>query len=116
LFDTPIPPDPVPEKVEVLVRGARVERTRDFGNIYLGLLLWQTLELVGISWVRPNRCCVLSRRSCSRRTGQKLRRASKSGCARVRMARRPSSSAVAVPGERRSGPCMIGSRSTSRMT
>ncbi|MFQ5342701.1 MAG: hypothetical protein ACE5F6_14255 [Anaerolineae bacterium] len=45
LFDAPIPPDPVPEKVEVLVRGARVERTRDFGDIYLGLLLWQTLEL-----------------------------------------------------------------------
>jgi len=45
LFDTPGPPGPVPEKVEVLVRGARVERTRDFGDIYLGLLLWQTLEL-----------------------------------------------------------------------
>lgn len=45
LFDTPGPPDPVPEKVEVLVRGARVERARDFGDIYLGLLLWQTLEL-----------------------------------------------------------------------
>jgi len=45
LFDAPVPPDPVPEKVEVLVRGARVERTRDFGDIYLGLLLWQTLEL-----------------------------------------------------------------------
>ena len=35
LFETPGPPDPVPEKVEVLVRGARVERTRDFGDIYL---------------------------------------------------------------------------------
>lgn len=48
LFDTPGPPDrpdPVPEKVEVLVRDPRVERTRDFGDIYLGLLLWQTLEL-----------------------------------------------------------------------
>lgn len=45
LFDTPGPPDLVPEKVEVLVREARVERTRDFGDIYLGLLLWQTLEL-----------------------------------------------------------------------
>jgi transposase len=45
LFDTSDPPDPVPKKVEVLVRDARVERTRDFGDIYLGLLLWQTLEL-----------------------------------------------------------------------
>ena len=45
LFDTAGPADPVPEKVEVLIRGARVERTRDFGDIYLGLLLWQTLEL-----------------------------------------------------------------------
>lgn len=45
LFDDTDPSDPVPEKVEVLVRHARVERTRDFGNLYLGLLLWQTLEL-----------------------------------------------------------------------
>jgi transposase len=45
LYDTPGPPDPVPEKVEVLVRDARVERTRDFGDVYLGRLLWQTLEL-----------------------------------------------------------------------
>lgn len=45
LFDDTGPSDPVPEKVEVLVRRARVERTRDFGDVYLGLLLWQTLEL-----------------------------------------------------------------------
>ena len=45
LFDDAVPPDPVPEKVEVLVREARVERTQDFGDVYLGLLLWQTLEL-----------------------------------------------------------------------
>lgn len=45
LFDNTGPSDPVPEKVEVLVRRARVERTRDFGDVYLGLLLWQTLEL-----------------------------------------------------------------------
>jgi transposase len=45
LFDTPGPPDPVPQKVQVLVRDARVERTRAFGDVYLGLLLWQTLEL-----------------------------------------------------------------------
>jgi len=45
LFGDTGPGDPVPEKVEVLVRSARVERTRDFGDIYLGLLLWQTLEL-----------------------------------------------------------------------
>ena len=45
LFDDTGPRDPVPEKVEVLVRRARVERTRGFGDVYLGLLLWQTLEL-----------------------------------------------------------------------
>ena len=45
LFNDTGPCDPVPEKVEVLVRRARVERTRDFGDVYLGLLLWQTLEL-----------------------------------------------------------------------
>jgi transposase len=45
LFGDSGPGDPVPEKVEVLVRSARVQRTRDFGDIYLGLLLWQTLEL-----------------------------------------------------------------------
>jgi len=45
LFGDSGPADPVPEKVEVLVRSARVQRTRDFGDIYLGLLLWQTLEL-----------------------------------------------------------------------
>ncbi|MFH1109168.1 MAG: hypothetical protein V1790_08250, partial [Planctomycetota bacterium] len=45
LFDDTGPSAPVPEKVEVLVRRARVERTRDFGDVYLGLLLWQTLEL-----------------------------------------------------------------------
>ena len=45
LFDDTGPSDPVPEKVEVLVRRTRVERTRDFGDVYLGLLLWQTLEL-----------------------------------------------------------------------
>lgn len=37
--------DPVPENVEVEVRGVRVERTRDFGDVYLALLLWHALEL-----------------------------------------------------------------------
>lgn len=45
LFDDGAPSDPVPEKVEVLVRQARVERTCDFGDVYLGLLLWQTLQI-----------------------------------------------------------------------
>lgn len=45
LFDDTDVSDPVPEKVEVLVRRARVDRTRDFGDVYLGLLLWQTLQL-----------------------------------------------------------------------
>ena len=45
LFDGPASPEPVPEKVEVRVRGARVERTRDFGDVYLGLTLWRALGL-----------------------------------------------------------------------
>ena len=45
LFDTPGSPEPVPEKIEVRVRGARVERTRDFGSVYLGLTLWRALKL-----------------------------------------------------------------------
>jgi len=45
LFDTPETAEPVPETIEVCVRGARVERTRDFGNVYLALTLWRALEL-----------------------------------------------------------------------
>ena len=51
LFDTPATTQPVPETIEVCVRGARgargarVERTRDFGNVYLALTLWRALEL-----------------------------------------------------------------------
>jgi hypothetical protein len=37
--------EPVPENVVVNVRGVQVEKTTDFGNVYLGLLLWQTLGL-----------------------------------------------------------------------
>ena len=45
LFDTPETTQPVPETIEVGVRGARVERTRDFGNVYPALTLWPALEL-----------------------------------------------------------------------
>lgn len=45
LFDTVETTEPVPETIEVRVRGARVERTRDFGNVYLALTLWRALEL-----------------------------------------------------------------------
>ncbi len=45
LFDSPETTEPVPETIEVRVRGARVERTRDFGNVYLALTLWRALEL-----------------------------------------------------------------------
>ncbi len=37
--------DPVPEQVQVKVRGVRVEKTRDFGDVYVGLLLWRALRL-----------------------------------------------------------------------
>ena len=57
LFDPPAAMDPVPEKVEVRLRDARVERTRDFGEVYLGLLLWRTLRLDRLleQLVPPNR-------------------------------------------------------------
>ncbi len=45
LFDMPSSNEPVPDKIEVLVRRARVERTRDFGDVYLGLCLWRALKL-----------------------------------------------------------------------
>jgi hypothetical protein len=35
--------DPVPQYVEVDLEGIRVERTRDFGDIFLGLTLWRIL-------------------------------------------------------------------------
>ena len=45
LFDTAESDEPVPEKIEVRVWGAYVERTRDFGAVYLGLILWRALKL-----------------------------------------------------------------------
>lgn len=45
LFDVAAPPEAVPETVGVRVRGVRVERTRDFGDAYLGLVLWRALGL-----------------------------------------------------------------------
>ena len=37
--------DPVPETVHANVRGVRVERTRAFGDVCLGLVLWRMLWL-----------------------------------------------------------------------
>jgi transposase len=37
--------DPVPATVRVRVNDVRVERTRDFGDVYLALLLWRMLGL-----------------------------------------------------------------------
>jgi transposase len=45
LFDMIQSSEPVPDKIEVCVRGARVERTRDFGVVYLALVLWRALEI-----------------------------------------------------------------------
>ncbi len=39
------PDDPVPQHVEVDLKGIRIERTRDFGDIYLALSLWRILGL-----------------------------------------------------------------------
>ena len=38
-----VAPSPLWEQVDV--RGVRVERTRDFGEVYLGLALWRRLKL-----------------------------------------------------------------------
>jgi len=37
--------EPVPEQVEVDVRGVRVEGAKDFGNVWLGLVAWRWLGL-----------------------------------------------------------------------
>jgi len=39
--------DPVPETIQVKTKGVRVERTRDFGDVYLALSLWRMLGLDG---------------------------------------------------------------------
>ena len=49
LVETPAEDDPVPETVTVNVRKVRVERTRDFGDVYLALYLWRMLGLVSVS-------------------------------------------------------------------
>jgi transposase len=46
LFDQARPGEtPVPEHVSVQIRGVKVEETRDFGDVYLGLILWRALRL-----------------------------------------------------------------------
>jgi len=45
LFDPAPPTDPVPDDVKVDVRGVRLGAARDFGDVWLGLVLWRSLEL-----------------------------------------------------------------------
>jgi hypothetical protein len=46
LFERPSDDDdPVPETIQVKTKGVRVERTRDFGDVYLALCLWRMLGL-----------------------------------------------------------------------
>lgn len=45
LFDRDVDSEQVPEHVEIKVGGVRVEKTREFGDVYLGLLLWRALRL-----------------------------------------------------------------------
>ena len=45
LFDLRPAADPVPEQVTVNVAGVRVERTADFGDVWLALTLWHALGL-----------------------------------------------------------------------
>jgi transposase len=45
LWDPDPSQEPVPEVVEVQVRGVRVERSRAFGEVYLAWAVWRMLEL-----------------------------------------------------------------------
>lgn len=45
LFDPEPDDEPVPEEVTVNVKDVRIEQTRDFGDVWLGLTLWRTLAL-----------------------------------------------------------------------
>jgi len=43
LFEPPEEADPVPDRIEVDLKGIRVAGTRDFGDIFLALTLWRVL-------------------------------------------------------------------------
>lgn len=45
LFDAEAERDPVPDEVSVNVRGVRVAGAKDFGDVWLGLVLWRMLGL-----------------------------------------------------------------------
>jgi Transposase DDE domain len=45
LFGPEPPREPVPDQVKIDVRGVRVEPGKDFGDLWLGLVLWRMLEL-----------------------------------------------------------------------
>jgi len=45
LFERPEAGEPVPDQVEVRIRGVHVGENRDFGDVFLGLTLWEMLEL-----------------------------------------------------------------------
>ncbi len=45
LFESDESGEPVPDRIEVDLKGVRVSRTRDFGGVFLGLTLWRTLGL-----------------------------------------------------------------------
>jgi hypothetical protein len=48
LFETPrddVDPEPVPDSIEIDLKSVRVTNTRDFGDVFLALTLWNTLGL-----------------------------------------------------------------------
>jgi transposase len=45
LFDPPADPEPLPEVATVLPKKVRLEKLRDFGDIWMALGLWRLLEL-----------------------------------------------------------------------
>lgn len=68
LFGGGVRSDPVPEKVEMRVCNARIERTCGFGNVWLGWLPWQTWELDRLQERELERgrelTCSCQRRAC----------------------------------------------------
>jgi hypothetical protein len=47
---------PVPDSIEIDLRSVRVTNTRDFGDVFLALTLWNTLGSLGLDGLYSDRC------------------------------------------------------------
>ena len=72
--------DPVPEHVQVNVRGVQVEEVGDFGDVYLGWKLWRALRLDKLLEQKKHSCFAgapnagRKRRRCTNGLPDELRR------------------------------------------